>query len=81
MAVFPSDGHIVSPVNGTVVTVFDTLHAIGLKSDDGIEVLIHVGLDTVKLEGKHFTPWAALRLPISVKADIRKEGKGLERWI
>ena len=59
VAVIPSDGHIVSPVNGTVVTIFDTLHAIGLKSDDGIEVLIHVGLDTVKLGGKHFTPRAA----------------------
>lgn len=45
---------IYSPVSGTVASIFPTKHAIGLISDDGTEVLIHIGLDTVKLEGKYF---------------------------
>jgi PTS system beta-glucosides-specific IIC component len=55
IAVVPSDGEIVSPVSGTVVTVFPTKHVVGLTSDDGVEVLVHVGLDTVNLGGAGFT--------------------------
>ena len=54
VAIEPTVGRAVSPVNGTVSTVFDTKHAVGLTADDGAEVLIHIGLDTVKLNGEHF---------------------------
>ncbi len=51
MAVIPSDGRIVSPVDAQVVSVADTAHAYGLKTEDGIELLIHAGLETVSLKG------------------------------
>lgn len=54
VAIELSDGKIVSPVDGTVSTVAETLHAYGLKSDDGTDVLIHIGLDTLKLKGEGF---------------------------
>ena len=57
IAIEPTVGRAVSPVDGTVSTVFETKHAIGLTSDNGAEVLIHIGLDTVKLNGKHFSTY------------------------
>ena len=57
--VFPTDGAVYSPVNGTVSMLFDTKHAIGLVSDDGVEVLIHIGVDTVELGGAPFTAHVA----------------------
>ena len=54
-AVEPADGNIVSPVSGTVSSIFPTKHALGLVTEAGLEVLVHIGLDTVSLEGKPFT--------------------------
>ena len=54
-AVEPENGNIVSPVSGTVSSVFPTKHALGLVTEAGLEVLVHIGLDTVSLEGKPFT--------------------------
>ena len=53
-AVEPSEGKTYAPISGKVSAVFDTKHAIGIAGDDGIEILVHMGLDTVKLEGKGF---------------------------
>lgn len=54
-AVEPTDGTIVSPVNGTIKSVFPTKHAIGIETKEGVEVLVHMGIDTVSLEGKPFS--------------------------
>ena len=56
IAIQPDSDVVVAPFNGVVESLFPTGHAIGLKSDNGAEVLIHIGIDTVKLEGKHFKP-------------------------
>ena len=53
-AVYPSEKTVVSPVDGTVVSTFPTKHAIGLKTDNGLEVLVHMGIDTVELNGEGF---------------------------
>ncbi|MGL5383734.1 MAG: PTS sugar transporter subunit IIA [Culicoidibacterales bacterium] len=58
-AVNPTNGTVVSPVDGTVELVFPTKHAVGLKSNDGLEIIIHVGLDTVGLKGEGFEVFVA----------------------
>lgn len=55
VAIKPSEGKIYSPVNGVVSMCIESNHAIGLTSNNGTEVLIHIGLDTVNLKGKYFT--------------------------
>lgn len=54
VAIKPAENQVVSPVDGEVAMVFDTGHAVSIVSDDGVEILVHVGLDTVKLKGEHF---------------------------
>lgn len=53
--IHPTKGEVIAPFDGTVMTLFPSKHAIGLVSDNGLELLIHIGLDTVQLNGEHFT--------------------------
>jgi len=57
IAIIPSRGRVVSPVNGTISMVFETKHALTIISDKGAEILIHIGLETVKLKGQYFTTY------------------------
>lgn len=54
IAMTPSDGRFVSPVNGEIIQVPDTKHAVGIRAEDGSEILIHIGLETVGLKGEGF---------------------------
>ena len=84
-AIEPSDGKVVSPVDGEITVAFPTGHAYGIKTKDGKEILLHLGIDTVELEGKGFTPH--VKVGDKVKAGdhiadmdlelIRKENKPL----
>ena len=60
MAVIPTGNTIVSPVKGRIIAFFETKHAIGITCENGVEVLIHIGIDTVNLQGKHFTALAGV---------------------
>ncbi len=55
VAIEPSDGRLYAPADGVVDNLFDTHHAIGLVTDDGTEILLHIGINTVELKGQHFT--------------------------
>jgi len=75
VAVIPADGKICAPADGTVNIIFPTGHAVAMTTTDGVELLIHFGLDTVKLEGKHFnivgTAGAAVKKgALLVEADV-----------
>lgn len=55
IAIIPNSNEVLSPISGTIVQIAHTFHAIGIEGDDGIEVLVHLGIDTVKLNGDGFT--------------------------
>lgn len=84
--IHPEKGEVRAPFDGTIMTLFKTKHAIGLVSDTGMELLIHVGLDTVQLDGKYFKSHVAqgdhvkkgdLLLEFDIKA-IEKAGYSVE---
>lgn len=65
-AIQPTEGRVVSPINGTVFSLSKSGHAIGLVSDTGAEMLIHIGIDTVKLKGQFFSPKVQAGTKVSV---------------
>lgn len=70
IVIIPTDNQVTAPVSGKVEVVASTGHAIGLKTEDGVEVLIHMGIDTVELQGKHFKV-------LVKKGDVVKQGQKL----
>lgn len=66
IAIIPTDGHFCAPINGKVILIAPTKHAIGLKAEDGTELLIHVGLDTVDLNGEGFHPFLKIGDSVSI---------------
>lgn len=55
IVILPEEGKVYSPVDGVVTMVFPSLHAVGITADNGLQILIHVGMDTVQLDGEGFT--------------------------
>jgi glucose-specific phosphotransferase system IIA component len=79
-AIEPSDGLVVSPCDGEIVSIFPTKHAIGIASNDGLEILIHIGIDTVKMEGKGFKTFVEAGQTVKkgqelIKFDLKKVKK------
>ena len=70
IAIVPSNGTVVSPINGTIATVMDTKHAVCIQGEDGLELIVHAGLDTVELNGKYYQTYKEI-------GDQVKAGDGL----
>lgn len=56
VAILPAEGNLLAPVSGNVIALLESGHAIGMRSEDGLEILLHIGIDTVKLQGRGFMP-------------------------
>ena len=72
IAVDPTEGTVYSPVDGTIFQIAHTFHAMGIESDAGLEILVHLGIDTVKLEGKGFQSF------VEVGQKVKKGDKIME---
>lgn len=66
VGVVPTDGTVAAPVSGKIISVAKTGHAYGIKTDDGVEILVHIGIDTVKMQGEGFTPQVAKKDRVNV---------------
>ncbi len=77
IAVIPKDGKVVSPVNGVITSVSDTLHAYNIESDDGLNILVHIGLETVSLKGKGFNALVKKGDKVSVGTPIAEVDLGV----
>ncbi|MGN1344776.1 MAG: PTS glucose transporter subunit IIA [Traorella sp.] len=71
-AIIPTSDTIVSPVNGTIQVVFPTKHAIGIKRKDGIEILLHIGIDTVNLNGRGFNSLVKPKMKVKAGQPLLK---------
>ncbi len=79
IGIIPSDGSFVSPVKGTVVDITPTLHAYSLLSDEGAEILLHIGIDTVELKGKGFENLVNVGDRVDVGTPLAKVDLGVIR--
>ncbi len=59
VAIIPENGRVLSPVNGEIIQIFPTKHAVGIRSEQGLEILIHIGLETVTMNGDGFTAFVS----------------------
>ena len=70
IAIVPSNGTVVSPIDGTIATVMDTKHAVCIQGEDGLELIVHAGLDTVELNGKYYQTYKEIGDQVKAGYDV-----------